>query len=144
METTQDCYLPLWTNHGSSTPQNSNCTHTLTSNLKNHPKWTTHGEHCLGSKDKLKQYSLMETNTWMHQCWPTGKELNIFVLCRHWMQFRGPARTDVWWGWTARVNKLWAICTTWWWWWYIYIYMCLCVSLHTKLYILYYIISYII
>ena len=35
---------------------------------------------------------LMDPYTWTHQCWLTNNDL--YHLCRHWMLFRGLARSD--------------------------------------------------
>ena len=36
----------------------------------------------------------MDYYTLTHQCWPTSKNLDLPVLCRHWVSFKGLAQSD--------------------------------------------------
>ena len=39
-----------------------------------------------------KQYSTMDSYTWIHQCWPIGKDLHTSALCGHRMQSKRLSR----------------------------------------------------
>ena len=36
----------------------------------------------------------MDSNTWTHQCWSTGKDINSSALCRHWVPSIGLNQRD--------------------------------------------------
>ena len=57
-----------------------------------------HTGHCWWSIDEFihKRRSPMDSNTRTHQGWPTSKDLRTSNLCRHWMQSRGPEKSDGW------------------------------------------------
>ena len=84
MGTKQECSVLFWTNPGSSTPLNSSCM--ATNFLSQKPSKTDKTCRALLEKQRwnCKQWSSMNSYSWMYQCWPTGKDLLRSVLSRHW------------------------------------------------------------
>ena len=58
-----------------------------------------------------KTRSLIDSYTRTHQYRLTSNDLHISALCGHWMQSRGPAKSDV-----RRKKEHQGISTAWWWW----------------------------
>ena len=55
---------------------------------------TRHVGHCCRRRNS--NLHLMNSYVWMCQCWQSSKDLQMSVLCGHWMQSIEPARYDGW------------------------------------------------
>ena len=48
----------------------------------------------------------MNSNTWIHQCWPSSKHLHSSMPYRHWVLSRGLVKSNGQYGWIVRKRKL--------------------------------------